>query len=79
MNIFISVEGQHCKEIGLAEILKDTINKLNYLIDISNSLVNAQRYGAEFQLISIIPSCVDDEYWEALGWKERTHISRKKR
>ena len=79
MNVFISVEGQHCQEIGLADILKDTVQKLNFLIDKSNASVNAQRYGEEFQLISIIPSCVDDEFWEALGWKERTYISRKKR
>lgn len=61
---------------GLAEILKETNEKLSFLTD--NSLNSQNNYGTEFNEIAIIPSCVDDDFWNALGWKERKQIWRKK-
>ena len=47
------------------------------MTDQSLNLENTNNYGTEFQQLTIIPSCVDNEFWDALGWKERKQIWRK--
>lgn len=74
MKLFLTIEAQNCTENGLSKILKETNDKLSFLND-----EDTNDYGTEFQLIVIIPSCMDDEFWNALGWKERKKILRKKR
>ena len=73
MKLFLSIEAQNCTENGLSIILRETINKLGFLID-----KDTNNYGMEFKLIVIIPSCMDDGFWNALGWKERKCVLRKK-
>lgn len=77
MRLVLSVEGQSCTEIGLSGLLAAMQSKLKFLSnpDISNE----QKYGTEFDSITIIPTCVDDRIWHALGWKERILIRRKAR
>ena len=79
MKLFITVEAQNCTENGLSKILKETIDKLTFLTDDSTDLENVNNYGTEFQLITIIPSCMDDGCWNALSWKERKQIWRKRK
>lgn len=76
MLLILTIEAQNCTDNGLAEILKETNEKLSFLTD--KSLNSQYNYGTEFNEIAIIPSCVDDDFWNALGWKERKQIWRKK-
>lgn len=76
MNLFISVEGQNCTEIGLDRVLFEIRNKLLFL-SAPNS--NIERYGHTFESIAIIPTCVSDSVWNALGWKERVLLRYKTR
>ena len=76
MRLFITIEAQNCTENGLANILKETNEKLSFLND--KSLEDIDNYGKEFRFITIIPSCMDDDFWDGLGWKERKQIWRKK-
>lgn len=76
MELFLSLEGQNCTGNGLSAILFELQNKLHFLRTPDN--VNPERYGAEFDSISIIPTCVSDRVWIALGWKERILLKRKK-
>ena len=79
MRLFLTIEGQNCTENGLVEILEETKKKLSF---VTEKEMDAQPqnndYGTEFRLICVIPTCVDDTFWDALGWKERKLISRKK-
>ena len=79
MRLNLTIEGQNCTENGLAKILKETTDKLNFLTDKTTDLENINNYGTEFKEISIIPSCMDDELWNTLCWKERKQIWRKRR
>ena len=78
MRLFLTVEAQNCTENGLSEILKETMNKLSFLTDKSLYLEDKNNYGKEFRQIAIIPSCMNDEFWNAVGWKERKQLWRKK-
>ena len=77
MQLYLSVEGQNCIEIGLSQILAETQSELSCISRHHNE--NESKYGSEFALISIIPTCVDEEMWKVLGWKERVLLKRKKR
>lgn len=79
MRLFLTIEAQKANESGLTTILKDVTETLSFVTDKKTLLENTNNYGREFRVVSIIPTCVDDVYWTALGWKERVHISRKKR
>ena len=78
MRLYLTIEAQNCTENGLAKILKETINELSFLTDESTDLENQTNYGTEFRQITIIPSCMDDRFWNILGWNERKQIWRKK-
>lgn len=77
MKLILSVEAQNAFEIGFGEILKEVTESIKSIND--NSLVSESKYGNEFVSIGIIPSCMDEKMWTALGWKERKLIKRKKR
>ena len=79
MRLFLTIEGQNCTENGLATILQQTIVELSFLTSQTAISESSCDYGTEFQLISIIPSCMDDTFWSAIGWKERKLIRRKNR
>ncbi len=79
MLLFITIEAQNADKNGLAKILNETKQTLNFVTDKSKNLEEQNNYGTEFECISIIPSCMDDHFWNALGWKERKQIWRKKR
>ncbi len=78
MRLFITIEGQNCTEIGLSKILSDVRAQLSFLTNIELLSDNEAKYGTEFKLIAIIPTCVDEKCWNTLGWKERKQIWRKK-
>lgn len=77
MQLILSVEGQNCTQIGLSEVLSEVQRKLAFLRDQDGPY--AQKYGTEFDSITIIPTCVSDRVWHILGWKERILLRRKKR
>lgn len=79
MYIFLSVEAQNCSESELSEILRSTKNELSFLTENAAVLEKLNNYGTEFCGISIIPSCMDDTFWNSFGWKERIQIWRKKK
>lgn len=78
MRLILAIEAQNCTENGLSQILKETTEKLKFLTDQSLDLESKHNYGTEFRQIAIIPSCMDDVFWNALGWKERKKVWRKK-
>lgn len=78
MHLFITIETQNGTENGLAQIMWDTICQLKFVTDTQAGLEDINNYGTEFRSIAIIPTCVDDDFWDTLGWKERTQIWRKK-
>ena len=77
VRLFISIEAQNSSDNGLAEILKITNKQLAPLLQKETEFSDC--YGSEFASIAIIPTCVSDDVWEILQWKERKHIWRKKR
>ena len=77
MELFISIEAQNTEESGLAQILTNTIKELGFVTDSESNLENDSNYGTEFKSIAVIPSCMEDRFWNALGWKERKLILRK--
>ena len=77
MRLFITTESQEIE--GLHEILRDTDKDLDFVTNRDKNLENIDNYGTEFALVCIIPTCMNDEFWDALGWKERRQIWRKKR
>lgn len=79
MELFITIEAQKATEIGLADILRTVKKQLSFVTDKELKLTDTNNYGTEFRLISIIPTCVDEKFWNILGWKERTQIWRKKK
>ena len=79
MRLFLTIEAQNCDESGLANILWETTEKLKFITDKTINLEDINNYGTEFREIAIIPSCVDDDFWNTFGWKERKQIWRKKR
>lgn len=79
MHLLITIETQNGTENGLAQIMWDTICELKFVTDTQAGFEDINNYGTEFRSIAIIPTCVDDDFWDILGWKERTQIWRKKR
>jgi len=79
VRLILTIEAQNCTENGLAKILKETIEELLFLTNRNINLEKLNNYGNEFESIAIIPTCVDDNFWEILGWKERKQIWRKKK
>lgn len=79
MKIFITIEAQNATDNGLFEIFRDVNQQLSFVTDKNSELENINNYGNEFRIISIIPSCLDDNYWKVFGWKERKQIWRKKK
>lgn len=79
MQLFITIEAQNATDNGLFEIFRDVNQQLSFITDKNSELENANNYGSEFRIISIIPSCLDDDFWKASGWKERKQICHKKK
>lgn len=79
MKLFLTIEAQRATDIGLSDILYKTIKKLSFVTNDGSGLESSDNYGTEFRIISVIPTCVDDKFWNILGWKERTQIWRKKK
>jgi len=77
MKLVISVEAQNAFEIGLGEILREVNESIKSIND--NSLVSESKYGNEFVSIGVIPFCMEEKMWAALGWKEKKLIKRTKR
>lgn len=78
MHLFLTIEAQNAARNGLADILREVTKELSFVTDKDIGLEDVNNYGKEFKSIAIIPSCVDDDFWRALGWKERVQIWRKK-
>jgi Immunity protein 44 len=79
MQLFMTIEAQGDAGEILRIILWDTICKLDFITNEDGNLEEIDNYGTEFQSIGVIPSCMDDGFWDALGWKERKQIWRKKK
>lgn len=79
MQLFMTIEVQDEAADNLVKILRDTKSQLAFITDKEAGLEDIDNYGTEFRLVSIIPSCMDDGFWNASGWKERKQIWRKKR
>ena len=78
MHLFLTIEAQNADGNGLADILREVTKELSFVTNKDIGLEDINNYGKEFKSIAIIPSCVDDDFWRTLGWKERTQIWRKK-
>lgn len=78
MRLFITIEAQTATESGLSTIMWNVTNKLDFVTNRFKDLENINNYGTEFKEIAIIPSCMDDTFWQTTGWKERKQIWRKK-
>lgn len=74
MKIFIAVEVQQ-EASDLLTIANEFEEKLNRII----MSKDCGYYGNEFEELAIIPTCMDDDFWCGLGWKEKVTISRKKK
>lgn len=79
MELFLTIEAQGDSADNLAKIMWDTTCQLKFVTDREAGLEDIDNYGTEFRSIAIIPTCLDDQFWEASGWKERKQIWRKKR
>ena len=75
----MTIETQADVDDILGAIFWETKCQLSFITDKEAGLEEVDNYGTEFRLISVIPTCLDDQFWEASGWKERKQIWRKKR
>lgn len=73
MRLFLSIEAKKAEEIGLSNILSEVTNELSFITAKSADLESLNNYGTGFRTIAIIPTCVDDNFWNAIGWKERVY------
>lgn len=55
------------------------ISNLQREYDIKAHTLNCGQYTTLLDRISIIPTCLPENVWHDIGWKERTYISWKKR
>lgn len=78
MELFMTIETQVGAE-ALSTILRDITKQLAFITDQEAGLENVDNYGTEFRSIAVIPTCLDDNFWEISGWKERKLIWRKKK
>ncbi|MDO4544346.1 MAG: Imm44 family immunity protein [Clostridia bacterium] len=78
MELFMTIETQVGAE-NLSDILRQTKKELLFITDREANLENVDNYGTEFRCIAVIPTCLDDGFWNASGWKERKQIWRKKK
>ena len=79
MRLFLTIEAQNAVENGLADILQEVNNQLSFITEKNAGLEDIDNYGTEFRIVSVIPTCVDDSFWNTLGWQERTKVWRKKK
>lgn len=79
MELFMTIETQADVDDILGAIFWETKCQLSFITDKEAGLEEVDNYGTEFRLISVIPTCLDDQFWEASGWKERKQIWRKKK
>ena len=79
MELFMTIETQADVDDILGAIFWETKCQLAFITDKEAGLEEVDNYGTEFRLISVIPTCLDDQFWEASGWKERKQIWRKKK
>lgn len=79
MELFMTIETKADVDDILGAIFWETKCQLAFITDKEAGLEEVDNYGTEFRLISVIPTCLDDQFWEASGWKERKQIWRKKR
>ena len=79
MHLLLTIEAQNGTENGLNKIMWEIICQLKFVTDTNAGLENINNYGTEFRSIAIIPICIDDNFWDILGWKERKQIWRQKR
>lgn len=79
VRLFLTIEAQNAFESGLADIFNEVNKQLSFVTDRDAGLESVDNYGTEFRVVSIIPTCVDDAFWSALGWKERIKIWNNKR
>ena len=75
----MTIETQADVDDILGAIFWETKCQLAFITDKEAGLEEVDNYGTEFRLISVIPTCLDDQFWEASGWKERKQIWRKKK
>lgn len=75
----MTIETQADVDDILGAIFWETKCQLSFITDKEAGLEEVDNYGTEFRLISVIPTCLDDQFWEASGWKERKQIWRKKK
>ena len=79
MRLFITIEAQNATESGLSKIFNEINKELDFVTSKDKSLESIDNYGTEFKEISIIPTCLIEEYLKILGWRERKQIWRKNR
>ena len=79
MELFMTIETKADVDDILGAIFWETKCQLSFITDKEAGLEEVDNYGTEFRLISVIPTCLDDQFWEASGWKERKQIWRKKK
>ena len=79
MELFMTIETQADVDDILGAIFWETKCQLSFITDKEAGLEEVDNYGTEFRLISVIPTCLDDQFWEASGWKECKQIWRKKK
>ena len=75
----MTIETQADVDDILGAIFWETKCQLSFITDKEAGLEEVDNYGTEFRLISVITTCLDDQFWEASGWKERKQIWRKKK
>lgn len=79
MRLFITIEAQRATETGISEIFYEVNKQLSFVTQKDKGLEDINNYGTEFRTISIIPTCIDDDCWNSLGWKERKSVQYKKK
>ena len=77
MRIFLTLEVDEPADKTLHSIMNEINLKLNFVTDLDVDLEDVDNYGREFINIGIIPTCMSDDFLNALGWKERKLIKRK--
>ncbi len=77
MRLFISTECMKAEQNDIPSILSELHSKLNFVT--KKGIEKENNYGEEFEDIGVIFTCIDNEFWENMQWKERRLVSRKRK
>ena len=75
MQLNLDIDALNTKENGIADIMDELYEALDFVINDEYRIDNTYKYGFEFKQITIKPFCVQKRFVSILGWGDRKNIN----